>query len=423
MNRRNFLKNALSLLALAPLAGLHSKLNAATATLTSADSEKAAPVTSPEAQVSRRRFKQTRMMLPLIAFGCMRFPMKGDSVDIETTQKLIDRAMACGVNYFDTAWPYHSGKSESVVAATLKKYPRDSYFIADKLPIWEIKSEADLERIFNEQLKRCQTPYFDFYMVHSLSAQRWEICKKFKVFDFLQKLKNAGKIKNIGFSFHDEPPVLQTILTAHPWDFVQLQLNYLDWTLIKGKEMYEMTVKANIPVIVMEPLRGGNLATLNPAALQVLKNENPKVSAASWAFRYVATLPNVATILSGMSCMEHLNDNINTFTPFVPLQDMDQRVLDLAVLAYKKSGVVPCTGCQYCMPCEEGVDIPRIFGLYNQYKATGVWWQFQMAMNGMKKSERPEACVTCKLCMKHCPQKINIPAELKKIAKEFKEKS
>ena len=414
MDRREFLKSALTLAALAPLAKLHAKAGA--------DGDKSSDVAKGK-QVTRRRYRNTGLTVPLLGFGMMRMPRidpaKPD-IDYAKAEKQIARAMEAGVNYFDTAYFYHGGLSERCAGDLLSKYPRDSYYLVSKMPVRALKKEADVERIWNEQLARCKTDYFDFYLVHNLNKDRWNDTIRFHVYEFLKKKQAEGKIRKLGFSFHDEPEVLETIAKAHPWDFAQIQLNYLDWTLYRSKEQYEILTKLGIPVTIMEPLRGGALATLNPEASAILKQARPDVSVASWAFRYAASLPNVMVVLSGMTLIEHLEDNIRTFTDFKPLTDEERQVIDKALAAYRKSGAVPCTACRYCTPCPVGVDIPRIFGLYNHYKTTGNFQHFRLVYDKMAADEKASACVGCGACLKKCPQKINIPAELKKIEADIR---
>ena len=269
-------------------------------------------------------------------------------IDLATGQNLIDRAMEAGVNYFDTAYVYHGGDSEKFAGKALKKYPRESYFLVTKMPVRNVASEADVDRIFKEQLERCQTEYFDFYLLHNLNKDQWPKVEQYKIYDYLKEQQKAGKIRRLGFSFHDEPEILETIAAAHEWDFAQIQLNYFDWDAYRSREQYEVLTKRGIPVVVMEPLRGGTLASLNPEATEIFRKADPNASTASWAFRYVASLPNVMTVLSGMTYAEHLEDNIKTFTDFKPLTDEERKVIADALAAYKKSGAVPCTGCRYC---------------------------------------------------------------------------
>ena len=404
MKRRNFLKGMLTVAALAPVVRL-----SAAAKKTTAD------------KVIRKPFKNTTV--PMLGFGMMRLPRVTPGkpeIDYKKTQEMFDLAMKNGCNYFDTAYFYHSGLSEKCAGDLLSKYPRSSYLLASKMPVGHLRREADLERIFNEQLKKCKTSYFDFYMLHALNARNWKKAVRLKVYEFLVQKKKEGKIRNLGFSFHDTPEVLKEIASAHPWDFAQIQLNSLDWELYRSKEQYEILTEKKIPVIVMEPLRGGALASLNAAAVKILKNADPSVSSAAWAFRYAGSLPNVLVTLSGMTQLEHLQDNLKTFSRFRPLSAQDRKTLNTALLAYRKSLAVPCTDCRYCMPCPVGVEIPRIFGLYNQLKLNNNKSAFNRAYNAIDEDSRASGCVACGKCLKACPQKINIPEELKKIDLEFR---
>lgn len=411
MNRREFLQTTLAATALGAVAHLPGVNSWARAAET--------PTAGP--QVTRRRYRDTDLTVPLLGFGMMRLPRLNPDkpeVDYATAEKQIARALAAGVNYFDTAYFYHNGLSEKCAGDLLSKYPRSSYFLASKMPVRALKVKADVERIWNEQLARCKTEYFDFYLVHNLNRERWQTTIDLQVYEFLEQKKREGKIRRLGFSFHDEPEILKTIVAAHPWDCGQIQLNYLDWTLYRSQEQYEILTKANIPVLVMEPLRGGALATLNPAATAIFKKANPAVSPASWAFRYAGSLPNVLTVLSGMTLTEHLEDNIKTFTDFKPLTDAERETIAAALAAYRQSGAIPCTACRYCVPCPVGVDIPRVFGLYNHAKVTGNMSHFKLVYDKLDAGKKAGACVACGVCKKKCPQHIDIPAELKKIAAE-----
>ena len=403
MDRRDFLKNLLAVAALAPV----SRINTALA----APAEK-----SLSGKVSRRRLKNSDVTVPMLGYGMMRLPRLNGEIDYDTVKKQVAIAMKHGVNYFDTAYFYHGGESEICAGKVLSAYPRDSYMLADKMPVSRLRTEADVERIFNEQLEKCRVGYFDFYLLHALNAGSWQKAQKLKVYEFLKKQKDAGKIKYLGFSFHDTPKVLQKIASAHPWDFAQIQLNYLDWTIYRSRQQYGILTKLGIPVIVMEPLRGGALATLNAEAREVFKKSAPDASVASWAFRYAGSLPNVLCVLSGMTMTEHLEDNIKTFTDFKPLDPREQQVIKNALAAYQKSGVTLCTGCRYCMPCPVGVNIPENFKIYNGYKLSGNKNRFQRNYDKLKDKQKASACVSCGLCTKKCPQKIDIPAILKQIA-------
>lgn len=407
MNRREFLQSTLAAAALGALASAPR--------LPAGEAPASAPA---ELKITRRSFAGGKITLPLLGFGMMRLPTAGDAIDAPTAEKMIARAFASGLNYFDTAYMYHGGQSEKFAGEALKKYPRDSFMLTSKLPVRNLRQPEDMERIFNEQLTKCQTPYFDFYMLHALNAALWERAEQFHAYDFLLRKKAEGKIRYLGFSFHDTPEVLQKIAGAHPWDFAQIQLNYLDWELYRSREQYEILTKAQIPVIVMEPLRGGTLARLNPGAVDILRNADAQHSPASWGLRYAASLPNVVCVLSGMTRPEHLEDNLRTFSPFIPLADNERQTLAAALTAYRQGLAVPCTSCNYCQPCPVGVAIPKIFGLYNQYKETGNRWQFGGGYQALKASERADACVKCRRCVKACPQHIDVIGQLQKIAAE-----
>lgn len=414
MNRRDFLKTTLTLAALAPLTRLAAKAGA--------DGDKSSDFAKGD-QVTRRRYKNTNLTLPLLGFGMMRLPRleaRGPEIDLAEAERMFRRALEAGVNYFDTAYFYHNGLSEKCVGSVLSKIPRDSFYLADKMPVRALRKEADVKRIWEEQLAKCKVDYFDFYLLHNLNRERWEVVKKLKVYEFLKERQKEGKIRKLGFSFHDEPEVLKTIASAHDWDFAQIQLNYLDWTLYRSKEQYGILTERGIPVVVMEPLRGGALASLNAEANQVFKAANPNVSTASWAFRFAGSLPNVICVLSGMTKMEHLEDNIKTFTDFKALDERERAVIENALAAYRKTGAIPCTACRYCTPCPVGVAIPRIFGLYNHAKISGNYMQFRMIYDKLSEDERASACIRCGACLKKCPQKINIPEELAKIDAELR---
>lgn len=412
MDRRTFLKGTLTAAMLAPVAKLAAKVGA--------DNDKSSDLAKGP-QVTRRRYRNTSMTLPMLGFGMMRLPTLGFSnseIDYATVEKQIARALQAGVNYFDTAYFYHGGRSEKCVGDVLSKFPRDSYYLASKMPVRMIRSESDVKRIFEEQLKKCKTGYFDFYLLHNLNQSRWKDVSRFKIYEYLLEQKKKGRIRKLGFSFHDKPEVLETIAKAYPWDFAQIQLNYLDWTLYHSKEQYEILVKYNIPAIIMEPLKGGALARLNQETAEIFRKADPKASIASWAFRYVGSLPNVICILSGMTLTEHLEDNIRTFTDFKPLSNSERAVITNALAVYRKTHLIPCTDCRYCMPCPVGVNIPLNFEVYNQFRITGRVQRFPMDYNRIPEDQRASECVSCGACLKKCPQKINIPAELKKIAGE-----
>lgn len=367
--------------------------------------------------MEKRHFSPDRPAVSLLGFGCMRFPTLPDGgIDAPLARRMIDYAFEHGVNYFDTAYPYHNGQSELVLGEALARFPRDQFFIADKMPTWSVGSPADVDRIFDEQLKKCRVDHFDFYLVHNLCEQFWPICTQQKIYETLLKRKESGQIRRLGFSFHDKPALLRKIILTFPWDFAQIQLNYLDWTLQDAEAQYTALTEAGVPVIVMEPLRGGALARLTPDALDILRANDATASAASWALRYAGSLPNVLTVLSGMSDLEQVRDNVATMTAFRPLDDGERATLDAALAAYRKSGAVPCTACRYCLPCPKGVDIPTMFAIYNQSKVfAGEHNYFALEYNMADASARADRCVQCGVCVPKCPQKIDIPARLAEV--------
>ncbi len=362
-----------------------------------------------------RQYRDTDVKVSLLGMGCMRLPKvdpEKEDIDYEKAQEIIDYAYANGVNYFDTAYGYHGGQSELFVGQALKKYPRESFFLASKMPIWCVKEKGDVERIFNEQLQRCQTDYFDFYLFHSQNAANFQKCQEFGVYEFLSQMKAEGKIRRLGFSFHDTPEVLRHICDTYPWDFAQIQLNYLDWEMQDAKTQYQILNDREIPVIVMEPVRGGALASPCEAADILFREERPDKSVASWAIRFAASLPGVLTVLSGMSNMEQVRDNVDTMARFEPLTDREREVIDEALEAYRKKDTVPCTGCRYCMDCPFGVDIPKMFSLYNHYVLDRDGEDYLEAYEAQPESERADQCQACGACMEKCPQHIRIPDQM-----------
>ena len=316
-----------------------------------------------------------------------------------------------------------NGKSERAMGDALKPYDRDSFNLTTKMPVMMLDREEDVERIFNEQLERCRTDHFDFYLVHCLNKHNWENTKKYNVIPFLEQKKKEGKIKYLGFSHHDTPELLQEIIDYYDkWEFVQLQINKIDWKSCRGEEQYNIARIAKLPIIVMEPLRGSALANLNADATKILKDYNPDASAASWAFRWLAGLDGIFTMLSGMTKPEHLEDNIKTFKNLKPLSEEEQKVYDRALAAHMKSLAIGCTACRYC-ECPVGVDIASIFSLYNQYKqdTTGMGKTgFISHYGALRENERADKCIKCGLCKSKCPQQLDIPALLAKVDKEYK---
>lgn len=371
--------------------------------------------------MDKRYLKSLGKEISLLGFGCMRLPRlieERQDINCILAQKMIDRAIEMGVNYFDTAWGYHDGMSELFLGQALKKHPRNSFYLATKLPPWKVKSEQDIEDIFSKQLQNCQVDFFDFYLIHCLTKEYYKICQDTGIYDSLLKKKKQGLIHHLGFSFHDHPDLFEQIISDHEWDFAQIQLNYIDWEACDAKNLYRMLSERHIPAVIMEPIRGGMLASLNDDAVNIFKKADPDASVASWALRYAASLSNVMTVLSGMTRPEQLEDNLKNMTNFKPLSEDERKVIADAAKAYLASGTIPCTGCRYCMDCPSGVDIPRIFALYNHYCIGKSRIGFNYNYRSLDESEQAQNCIDCGKCLEHCPQNINIP-EFMKMITEF----
>jgi len=357
--------------------------------------------------------------IPRLGFGCMRLPTLGsdDKIDIEEVKKMVDVYMKAGHNYFDTAYGYHGGKSENCVKeAVVKRYPRESFTLVDKLPIWSCETAGDVERVFGEQLERCGTTYFDIYLLHALNNDLNDKHEKFGSYEFCQKMKDEGKIKSFGFSFHGTTDDLRKIMEKHheQIDVVQLQLNYFDW-LGSYKEQFEIVKSYDKPVVCMEPVRGGMLAKLPDYIYDIFKKSEPDASAASWAVRWVADIPEVITVLSGMSNMEQLLDNINTLKDFTALSDEQYAVIDKAAGALLDIPSVPCTYCNYCSDCPIGIPIAKIFEIYNKFLGDRSMFSFKTAYKEIDADKNASACISCGVCAV-CPQTIDIPERMKEIA-------
>ncbi len=375
-----------------------------------------------ENQVVRRKFDN--LEIPLIAFGCMRLPVNGGKIDMVELDKMVEYAMAHGANYFDTAYMYVEGKSENAIGEILKKYPRDSFFLADKNPAYLVNSKEDVLKLFNEQLKKCQIEYFDNYMVHNINKNTINNYRDNDMYGELLKLKKEGKIKHLGFSFHGDPKMLKEVINEHKWDFCQLQMNYLDWELVNAKELYEIADEAKVPVIVMEPLRGGGLCNLTEKAAEKLKTECPRDTQASFGLRWLTSKKRVFTILSGMSSLEQMKENIDTFVNFREFTEKEEKTAADIAKIIQEQGEINCTACRYCMEvCPIGINIPAIFGLYNIYKSSSLptkSFMFVYNYNALNEDERADKCIDCKLCTKNCPQGLDIPELLKKVEMEVK---
>ena len=358
-----------------------------------------------------------------LGFGCMRFPEKDGGIDEEKALAMLNRAYDAGVTYFDTAWPYHGGKSEEFVGRRfVSTHDRSTFMLATKLPCWAVTSVEKAEEIFAKQLENLHTDYIDFYLLHALNKDSFSKMEKLGICQLLLKWKQEGKIRHIGFSFHDSYEVFESIVNYwDKWEFCQLQLNYMDMEDQAGMKGYRLAEEKGIPIVVMEPVKGGSLANIPDDVRKPFLELDPEASNASWALRYVASLPNVKVILSGMTQEDQLEDNLKTFAKKTALSEQEiqavYRVRD-ELAARTKNG---CTGCRYCMPCPMGVNIPENFRIWNTYyryqNAGEARWQW----NSMPEAAKGSACVQCGKCEEACPQKLNIREDLQTLCAQLNE--
>ncbi len=356
--------------------------------------------------------------LSLLGFGAMRLPVKDGEIDQELVDQMVRYGIEHGVNYFDTAYPYHGGMSERVMGKVLSQYPRESYFLADKFPGHMILESYDPKTLFEEQLRRCNVEYFDFYLLHNVyeeSVDRY-LDPQWGIMEYLKEQKRNGRIRHLGFSTHGRLDMMKEFLEKYGQDmeFCQIQLNYLDWTLQDAKEKYELLTQYNIPVWVMEPVRGGKLANFQDPRLMVRR---PDATTASWGFRFLQGLPNVKMILSGMSNMDHMTDNVATFDQ---RQELNQEETDLLLqLAEEMKNVIPCTGCRYCCDgCPMEMDIPAMMSICSDIRFAPVVNSVMM-LEALPEEKKPSACIACGKCTKVCPQNIDIPAVMKELAQRM----
>ena len=389
--------------------------------------------------------------ISLLGYGCMRFPTyeteetdsrgrKIKAIDMEKSKALIEYAYANGITHYDTAWNYHNGKSAEAIGTLLKGYPRESFTLCNKMPGWLITGPEKAKELFETQLQQCGVEYFDYYLCHAISNQEGydKPYEELGGYEVLAKEKEAGRIKRLGFSFHGTKELFTYILDKRQWDFVLLQINYMDWVDEEAEFFYNEAARRGIPCMVMEPLLGGSLASLTPDANEILEKAAPGMSIASWAFRYVGSLPNVLCVLSGMTQMEHLKENINTFSNFKPLSDKEREALQLALAEYRRYRQIGCTTCRYCMPCKYGVDIPAIFNAYNKCvkesnipdingPRDGKFEKKKRAFlatynNMVPEGARADRCINCGACKSVCPQRMDVPeliTNIKKLVKEI----
>ncbi len=361
----------------------------------------------------------------VLGFGAMRLPViDGDYSKINEKEAIamIRHAIDSGINYVDTAYPYHGGKGETLVGKALKDGYREKVFLATKLPVGRLKEKEDMEKIFNEQLKKLDVKYLDFYLLHAVNRLSWHNSKKLGVLEFVDSLKKQGKVRQIGFSFHDSPEVFKEVADAYDWDVAQLQFNYADTMVQAGMESFNYAREKGFNIIVMEPLKGGTLANnLSDNLKKHFKEKGSGRSPVEWAFRWLYNFPEVKVILSGMSTMEQLEDNLRIFENAEPdcMDTEELKVIEGAMKILDKSRAVPCTDCKYCLPCPHGVRIPMMFNLYNTYTEFGNKERALTTYKGWREREEKkftaDLCTRCGVCLEKCPQSIEIPDRLEEL--------
>lgn len=354
--------------------------------------------------------------LSALGMGAMRLPVvDGDDskIDEAAAFAMVDEAMARGVNYYDTAWGYHNGNSELVMGKALARHPREKFYLATKFPGYDLSNMGKVEEIFEKQLEKCQVEYFDFYLFHNVCEMNIDayLDPKYGTYDYLLAQKKNGRIRHLGFSAHGDYDVMKRFLEAYGKDmeFCQIQLNYLDWDFQDAKRKVELLNQWNIPVWVMEPLRGGKLASLAPEDEAKLKALRPDEGIPAWAFRYLQSIPSVVVTLSGMSNMEQMKENIATFETDKPLNETELETLHAIAQGMVKKIVLPCTACHYCTShCPQGLDIPNLLSLYNEHCFTQGGFIAPMALSAIPADKQPSACIGCRSCEAVCPQGIKI---------------
>ncbi len=370
--------------------------------------------------MEKRKFEKLGIETSLLGFGCMRFPTKDGEIDEVKAEAMLDEAYRAGITYFDTAWPYHSGKSEPFLGKVMSKYPRDSFYLATKLPPWEVHSLDDAKRIFATQLEHLRTDRVDFYLLHALDKARFQSLVDLGVIEYAESLKKEGKIRYLGFSFHDDYATFEKILTYRDWDFCQIQYNYMDTKADPGDRGYALCEKLNVPIVIMEPLHGGEMAAYAPEVEALFKDVCPDRSIASWGFRWLGSKPQIKVILSGMSEPDQVKDNLYTMNNFAVLSEKELETVEKLVEVVNSRKRNGCTGCRYCMPCPGGLDIPRMFRMWNKY---GMYSNAEAAKHEyferIQPSERADMCLRCGACEEQCPQHLSIREDLARLHEEI----
>ncbi len=363
-----------------------------------------------------------------LGLGCMRLPTvegKDKDIDMQATREMVAYAMEKGINYYDTAWGYHSGNSELAMGELLSEYPRESFYLASKFPGYDLGNINKVEEIFEKQLQKCRVDYFDFYLFHNVCELNVEqyLDPQYRIYDYLIAQKKKGRIRHLGFSAHGNLDTMKRFLDAYGKDmeFCQLQVNWLDWDFQNAKQKVELVTSYNIPVWVMEPVRGGSLVHLQPEHETLLKALRPQATNAEWAFRFLQTLPEVVVTLSGMSNFAQLKENIATYEEALPLNEQEKKTL--LVIANEMTGkkALPCTACRYCTShCPMELDIPWLIELYNEHVYSGGGFLAPMALSALSKDKLPSACLGCRACEGVCPQNIKISAMMSDFSEKLK---
>ena len=371
-----------------------------------------------------RTFDKTGQKISLLGMGTMRLPVTEDGqVDREAAISMIRHSIDEGINYVDTAYMYHDGESEKIVGQALKDGYREKVLLADKMPVWLAKDEEAMRSIFDEQFARLEVDVIDMYLVHNVTVPVWKRAQKFHLMDFLEEKRAEGKIRHIGFSFHDQLSLFKEVIDSYPWDFCQIQLNYMDKEFQAGEEGLHYAAEQGIPVIIMEPLKGGKLTdTLPPSVKALWKQAEIQRTPAEWALRWVANHSEILTILSGMSAPEQLEENLRILSQAKPnsLTEKELSIIDQVSSEYNRLIQYSCTSCKYCMPCPKKIDIPTAIRFYNE------WFLYEGNPkikadypNWLVKDRQPGDCIACKACEDHCPQHLPISEIMKKTAEIF----
>ncbi len=365
--------------------------------------------------------------LSALGMGCMRLPTvsEGGTIDFDASEKIIDYAMEHGVNYYDTAWGYHDGESELVIGKLLKKYPRESFYLADKFPGYDINNMDKVEEIFEKQLKKCQVDYFDFYLFHNVCELNIDgyLNPEYGIYDYLIEQKKNGRISHLGFSAHGNLDIMRRFLDAYgeAMEFCQLQINWLDWEFQNAKEKIELVRSYNIPIWVMEPVRGGSLVNLSDRYEKLLREHRPNAKTVEWAFRFLQSLPDVTVTLSGMSNFEQIKENIATYKTEEPLNKKEKETLINIAREMTSKKTLPCTSCRYCTAhCPKELNIPMLIKLYNEHVFSGGGFIAPFALKALADDKKPSSCIGCRSCEAVCPQNIKISEMMADFADKMK---